>query len=174
MKKFDLLEFVLFVLTVGIIVTTFYAQGHIDALEERVEQYETVIEEQEQELELLREREERIMTLSSKEEVVRVVMAEARNQSLEGQMAVAQVILDRSTELGMSSGEVVNSPYQFATPYKGEIDPVSELAVDLVYLYGERVFEEPTTHFYNPSKAEPYWEEVLTERGVIGEHCFMG
>lgn len=174
MKKFNLLEWVVWILAVGLIVTTAYAQDKLENAEERIEQQEKLIYEQNQELEVLKEQKERLSTLTDKEEVVRVVMAEANDQSLKGKMAVAQVILDRSIEWGMSSGEVVNSPYQFATPCKGEIDDLSSFAVDLVYLYGERVFDEPTTHFYNYNMVEPYWSKVLTERGVIGEHCFMG
>ena len=121
----------------------------------------------------LLEQNERLVTLDSKEDVIRVVMAEARGESLQGQMAVAQTILDRSIEQGKTSEEIIFSPLQYAKPYTGEISEMSEFAVDMVYLHGYRVFEEPTTHFYGYDKVNPYWADSKIERGVIGTHRFM-
>ena len=47
-------------------------------------------------------------------------MAEARGESLEGMMAVAQVIKDRSDLWGKSVTAIGTAPNQFAKPYKGE------------------------------------------------------
>lgn len=102
-----------------------------------------------------------------------MVMAESRGTSLQSQMAVAQTILDRSTQRNQTAEEVITSPYQYATPYQGKIDDLSVFAVDLVYFYGYRVFEQLTTHFYAYEQVYPAWADVKTERGVIGGHRFM-
>ena len=121
----------------------------------------------------LDEANKRLLTLSSKEDVTRVVMAEARGSSLKAQAAVAQTILDRSVQRGKSSGEIISAPDQYATPYEGAMSDLSEFAVDLIYLYGYRVFEEPTTHFYAYEQCEPDWSRVKEERGIIEGHRFM-
>ena len=100
-------------------------------------------------------------------------MAESRGESLQAQMAVAQTILDRSTQRNQDAGEVVLAPYQYAPAYQGEIADLSVFAVDLVFFYGYRVFESPTTHFYAYDKVHPAWADVKTERGVVGAHRFM-
>lgn len=121
----------------------------------------------------LQEANERLLTLSSKEDVVRVVMAESRGSSLQAQAAVAQTILDRSMQSGKDSGEIISEPYQYASPYEGEIADLSDFSVDLIYLYGYRVFDEPTTHFYAYELCNPDWAEAKVERGVVGGHRFM-
>ena len=101
--------------------------------------------------------------------VCRVVAAEARGEDLQGQMAVAQVIRDRSELWGMTLTEVVTAPNQFAKPYKGEISDKTYLAVANVFDGNMRVFEEPVTHF---ASNNPYWAEGKVNRGSIGRHEF--
>lgn len=105
--------------------------------------------------------------------IARVVAAEARGESLEGQMAVAQVIKDRSDLWGKSPEEIVLAPAQFADPYGGEIPETTWDAVESVFLDGERVFSEPVTHFYAYEICSPYWAEVKVSRGKIGGHEFL-
>lgn len=103
--------------------------------------------------------------------VCRVVAAESRGESLQGQMAVANVILDRAVLWDMPVVDVVLAPGQFAKPYQGEISDETRLAVANVFEGGVRVFEEPVTHFY--SGAEPYWADEKIDRGGIGCHRFL-
>ena len=105
--------------------------------------------------------------------IARVVAAEARGETLEGQMAVAQVIKDRSDLWGKSPEEIVLAPAQFADPYGGEIPEITWSAVESVFLDGERVFSEPVTHFYAYELCSPYWAEVKVSRGKIGGHEFL-
>lgn len=105
--------------------------------------------------------------------LARVVAAEARGESLEGQMAVAQVIKDRSDLWGESPESIVLAPAQFADPYEGEIPETTWDAVEAVFLSGERVFHDPVTHFYAYELCSPYWAETKVSRGVIGGHEFM-
>lgn len=102
--------------------------------------------------------------------IEKVVAAEARGESLEGMVAVAQTIKDRGDLWGMSYTEVVTAPCQFAAPYEGEISPEVAEAVSLVFDYGCRAYEEPVTHFF--SGAAPYWVADKVCRGQIGGHQF--
>lgn len=106
--------------------------------------------------------------------VCRVVSAEARGEDLQGQMAVAQVIRDRSELWDMTLTEVVTAPNQFASPYKGKISDKTYLAVANVFDGGMRVFEGNTTHFHDDSIELPYWAENKTNRGKIGRLKFYG
>ncbi len=103
--------------------------------------------------------------------VERVVAAESRGEDLQGQMAVANVILDRAELWDMTPAEVVQAPGQFADLYQGEISDSIHLAVANVFDGGVRVFQEPVTHFY--SGEEPYWADEKVNRGSIGCHRFL-
>lgn len=105
--------------------------------------------------------------------IERVVASEARGESVEGQMAVAQVIRDRSTEWGMSVTDVVMAQGQFASPYTGEISPEIVQAVRAVFDEGTSVFDEPVTHFH-ADYVSPDWAADKASRGSIGTHRFYG
>jgi hypothetical protein len=111
------------------------------------------------------------LTTDERDLVCRVVAAEARGEDLQGQMAVAQVILDRAVLWDMPVTDVVLADGQFADPYRGEISDSIHLAVANVFEGGVRVFVEPVTHFY--SGAEPYWADEKVNRGSIGCHRFL-
>lgn len=117
-----------------------------------------------------------VVTVAEIEErdlVERVVAAEARGESYEGMVAVAQTIKDRGDYWGMTYSEVVTAPNQYAAPYSGEISETVKKAVSDVFDHGARAFEEPTTHFHNLS-VSPYWAENKTCRGQRGNHVFYG
>jgi len=97
------------------------------------------------------------------------VAAEARGEDLQGMMAVAQTILDRSELWNMTPSEVVQAPGQYAAPYSGKVSDEIKLAVANVFDGGIRVFAEPITHF---AEGEPYWAEGKTSRGSVGRHQF--
>ena len=111
------------------------------------------------------------VVLSSPELIARVIAAEARGADLEGQMAVAQVIYDRSWLWGEIPEDVVEAPSQFADPYGGSIPPTTWEALIRVFYEGERVWEEPVTHFHSDS-ITPYWTENKVCRGEKGGNVF--
>ena len=111
------------------------------------------------------------LTAEERELIERVVSAEARGEDLQGQMAVAQTILDRSELWNMTVTEVLTAPDQYAKPYQGEISDATKLAVANVFDGGIRVFQEPVTHFY--TGATPYWADEKVNRGSIGRHTFL-
>lgn len=112
-----------------------------------------------------------VIPIEERELVTRVVAAEARGQGIDGMMAVAQVIKDRSELWDMTPTQVVTSPGQFAQPYSGTLTSDMHHAVSQVFDAGVVVFEEPVTHFY--SGATPYWAEYKINRGTIRDHTFL-
>jgi spore germination cell wall hydrolase CwlJ-like protein len=105
--------------------------------------------------------------------VERIVASEARGEPIEGIMAVAQCIRDRSQLWGMTVTEVCLAPGQFAAPYQGEISPEVVQAVWAVFDEGMSVLEIPTTHFH-ADYVSPYWTADKVSRGSIGAHLFYG
>lgn len=119
------------------------------------------------------------ITEDERELITRIVAAESRGEPLEGQIAVAQVILDRWIDKGGSLNEILLAPKQFAEPYTGDLSeyPNSRIATHLVFDLGFRIFEEPTFFFFNAEHSEPSQVELLrtyTLRGFIGNHEFRG
>ena len=113
-----------------------------------------------------------ILTAEERELVERVVAAEARGESIECQMAVAQTIMDRCTSRGQTVTEVCTAPYQFATPYQGEVSEKTQDAVFLVFDNGAKVFDK-VTHFYASHLIDPpYWTESKEFKGEINGVSF--
>lgn len=112
------------------------------------------------------------LTDEERELVERVVAAEARGESIECQMAVAQTILDRVVSREQSITEVCTAKYQFASPYKGEVSEKTQDAVFLVFDNGAKVFDK-VTHFYASHLIDPpYWTESKEFKGEINSVRF--
>ena len=81
--------------------------------------------------------------------VERVVMAEAGGESFEGQMLVAQCILNAAEKRGVDPSEAVIL-YSYT---KSRPDPTQRVkdAVAAVFDRGETVVDEPILYFYNPA-----------------------
>jgi spore germination cell wall hydrolase CwlJ-like protein len=109
------------------------------------------------------------LTQEEREIIERVVAAEARGETLKGQMAVANVIKDRAELWNMTPTEVVTAKGQFAEPFQGEISEDTKLAVEIIFDKGIRVFKEPVTHF---ASNNPWWAEHKAIIGKIGVHTF--
>ena len=114
-----------------------------------------------------------MLTSEERDLVERIVASEARGEPIEGMMAVAQCIRDRSQLWGMTGTEVCLAPSQFAAPYQGEINPEVVQAVWAVFDEGVSVLEIPTTHFH-ADYVSPYWTADKVSRGSIGVHLFYG
>lgn len=105
--------------------------------------------------------------------VVRVVMQESGNQSLEGQMAVAQCIETTAEIDGKSLYEVVTTPGQYAPPYPGQPSASVVEACERVFINGERVVDANIRWFYNPAYCTSSWHESKTYVTTIGDHRFF-
>ena len=104
------------------------------------------------------------LTAEERELVERVVAAEARGESIECQMAVAQTIFDRAISREQSVTEVCTAPYQFTDPYQGEVSEKTQDAVRFVFDDGAKVFDK-VTHFYATWIDPPYWTESKEFKG---------
>lgn len=106
--------------------------------------------------------------------ICRVVAAEARGESFEGQMAVAQVIKDRMEHPntkqygGPSVKGVVFKKGQFAKPWAGELEKYPDIsrAVEEVFYWNYSVFDEPVLFFYSPA--------IATNQGPILKYNYVG
>lgn len=89
------------------------------------------------------------LTDAERDVVERVVMAEAGGESFEGQMLVAQCILNAAEKRGVEPSEAVVL-YSYT---KSRPDPTQRVkdAVAAVFDRGETVVGEPILYFYNPA-----------------------
>lgn len=115
---------------------------------------------------------EPILLAEERDLIERVVYAESRGApTIEAEMAVAQVIKDRSSLWDMTITEVLTAPRQFAKPAKGDMPERTKEAVSRVFDGGERAFDSNVTHFH--SGRAPYWtksKEYVGSRG--GNHFY--
>lgn len=89
------------------------------------------------------------LTDTERDVVERVVMAESGGESFEGQMLVAQCILNAAEKRGVEPSEAVTL-YSYT---KSRPDPTQRVkdAVAAVFDRGETVVDEPILYFYNPA-----------------------
>ena len=89
------------------------------------------------------------LSASERDTVERVVMAESGGESFEGQMLVAQCILNAAEKEGVQPSEAVVL-YSYT---KSRPDPTQRVkdAVAAVFDRGETVVDEPILYFYNPA-----------------------
>lgn len=105
--------------------------------------------------------------------VERVVTAESENQHLNGQIAVAQCILNTAEATGMRPDAVVLAPNQYASPAQHISDSVKQ-AVSAVFDEGIEVIDEPIRFFYAPKYSSGSWHESALEYVcTIGDHKFF-
>lgn len=100
-----------------------------------------------------------------------VVTAEAGGEPLEGQMAVAQCILNACEYKGIRPREAVEV-YQYAgacpEPLEGAVE-----AVEAVFDEGQTVTDEPILFFYNPDRCSSDWHESQSYVMTICCHRFF-
>lgn len=108
--------------------------------------------------------------------VERVVMAEARGEPYEGQMAVAQVIYNRIRDHSFPDTIEAVLTWEFAKPYGGKIFNSVKQAVHSVFDMGTQVVSSEILYFMNPTKASirgAAWIRSNTQLACsIGKHEF--
>ena len=108
--------------------------------------------------------------------VVGVVAAESRGEPYEGQMAVAQCILETSEKRMMTPEEVVKMKNRYAIPCETqeEKDLVMDACID-VFIHGEKAFDEPIEYFYSTRGGfvSDWHENNLEYVATIGNHKFF-
>ena len=109
------------------------------------------------------------------------VYFEARNQDLAGQLAVAQVTMNRVHDDGYPNDvcEVVYDHKQFSWYWDGKSDmPREERAWETAQIVASAALDgsghvdlEGVLH-YHAVYAAPYWKDYMTRVAVIGDHVF--
>lgn len=100
-----------------------------------------------------------------------VVMAEAGAEPFEGQMAVAQCILNAAEYEDMKPSEIVTY-YQYAKTRPEATDEVKR-AVSAVFDDGDVTTEEKILYFYAPAISQSSWHEEQDYVMTIGGHRFF-
>lgn len=153
----------------------------INSIEKYIEKY---IEKQDEEpiVEEIVEETDLYYGLSEEEYnlLCQLVFAEARGESHEGKVAVAQVVLYRAERHGVSVTDIIYAKNQFEPVSNGKInntpDEATIMAVNQA-LEGNYVLEYGVEYFYAPkytnSSAASWFENDLEYVGTIGVHRFF-
>lgn len=108
--------------------------------------------------------------------VLGVVAQECWGEPYDGQMAVAQCILDTAQLRNMTPEEVVKLPGRYASPldYDKAKSAVEDACI-AVFILGERITPEPIEYFYSTAGGKySHWHETdLTHVMTIGNHKFF-
>ena len=104
-------------------------------------------------------------------ELCEVVMAEAGGECYEGQMAVAQCILNACLKDGIRPPEAVVK-YQYTDKRKMPTESV-KTAVTKVFANGEKITNEEILFFYAPKYCKSEWHESQRFVAEIGGHRFF-
>ena len=111
------------------------------------------------------------LTDGERDLVERVVMAEAGGESFDGQIAVAQCILNASELRQIRPSETVKVlKYTKARPKPTE---QVKQAVAAVFDDGYRLFDREVIYFYAPALVTSTWHESQTYVTTIGCHKFF-
>ena len=112
------------------------------------------------------------LTVSERDIVERVVMAEAGGEGFDGQRLVAQCILNTAEAMDMRPDEVVTAPNQYASPAAEASQEVKD-AVSAVFDDGDMVTDEPIRFFYAPKYIYSAWHESKEFVLEHGGHRFF-
>lgn len=111
-----------------------------------------------------------ILSDAEREMIERVVAAEARGESFEGQAAVAEVIYNRCINRCLSVEQVIWADKQFAYPYGGEISQDTKEAVAAVFDY--ELLSLDGAEYFHADYVTPSWAADMQEVCRIGGHIF--
>ena len=100
-----------------------------------------------------------------------VVMAEAGGECYDGQMAVAQCILNASEQSNLAPSDAVIK-YHY-TKRRPEPTEKVKKAVSAVFDDGETITDEPIMYFYAPDIVYSAWHESQIYVTTIGGHRFF-
>lgn len=112
------------------------------------------------------------LTVSERDIVERVVMAEAGGEGFDGQRLVAQCILNTAEAMDLRPDAVVLAPNQYASPAAEASQEVKE-AVSAVFDDGDMVTDEPIRWFYNDKLVYSEWHEGKRFVMYFGNHKFF-
>lgn len=111
------------------------------------------------------------------------IFFEARNQPVDGQMAVAEVILNRVADPQWPNNvcDVVNQTYQFSFTHDGRSDNPTKYNDPLAWKIAQIIAIDAveglnlvgiTSTYYHATYVRPHWRSSLQCDGRIGDHIF--
>lgn len=112
-----------------------------------------------------------VVSASERDTVERVVMAESGGESFEGQMLVAQCILNAAEKEGVQPSEAVEI-YSYTSNRPDPTQSVKD-AVAAVFDRGEVAIDAPVMYFYNPALVTSDWHESQIFVAEVGGHRFF-
>lgn len=107
---------------------------------------------------------------------------EARGESLEGQIAVGHVVLNRAERRGKTAKEIVLQPMQFSWHNGDQYPPIKEYAALFAATQAaEAVITERlegktlggADHYFADYIAMPSWAKDMKQVAKIGRHIFL-
>lgn len=111
------------------------------------------------------------LTAEERDLVERVVMAEAGGTHYEGQLAVAQCLLNACVLSDIRPAEAVKL-YQY-TKYRPEPTESVKIAVAAVFDDGVQILDPGTLFFYAPARVSSAWHESQVYVATVGGHRFF-
>ena len=109
---------------------------------------------------------------------------EARDQGYDGQIMVAQVVMNRAKLKNRSICQVVHQPMQFSWTISGKakfnfgsptetqaFNDAVAIAIEVMTDKHENLVGK-ADHYYNPDKEQPTWPAVMTLQGKWKDHIF--
>ena len=112
---------------------------------------------------------------------IQTILLEAQGESLDGQIAVAEVIRNRAIAGSRTHESVCKAPRQFSawnspTEAFKRLKGASTGAFDRASKAWEASetsnLTKGATHYFNPSLARPKWARGMVKTAVIGQHVF--
>ncbi len=111
------------------------------------------------------------------------IFFEGRNQSVDGQMAIAEVIINRAadTQWPDTICGVVNQRKQFSFTHDGLSDDPTKYIEPNAWRLAQTIADEAlagrnmiglTSTYYHTTAVHPYWVHGLQLDGQIGDHLF--
>jgi len=113
--------------------------------------------------------------------LVLCIYFESRSEPLEGQVAVAHVILNRVEKRNASVEDIVKAPYQFSWLNQGERKPIIDDFTALLkclnavhQCLAERLDGKDLSgaDHYHTTEVHPYWADAYKKVTQIGNHIF--
>lgn len=112
------------------------------------------------------------LTDSERQLIEQTVANEAEGEPYQGQMAVAQCMLDTCLASGEKPAQVVVKG-QYAVDGHQKITDSVKKAVSAVFDEGKRAVDAPIRYFYQPELCKSGWHESLKYITTIGHHKFF-
>lgn len=110
--------------------------------------------------------------------IAATIYHEARGENLDGQLAVANVVITRSANSGRNVCDEISVPYQFSWYSKDKVgfkDKKDE--IKFIKLASLALFYPDNTNgasFFHNTTVSPSWSKVLPYKGTYGTQRFYG